>query len=90
MSNKPYDIKDDKEFWERQERAARNRIRKDAICDDVREALATLVEKYSSDEFDSRKDISWYFEQFGKDLRSEVDREKTRARYSKSEQGSLG
>ena len=89
MSNKPYDIKDDKEFWERHERAAQSKDRKNAIRDDVRDALADLVEKYSSDEFDSRKDIAWYFEQFGKDLRSEVDREKTRARY-RAEQDSLG
>jgi hypothetical protein len=85
MSEKPYSIKDDKEFWERHEKAAQNRVRKDAIRDDVQGALAALVEKYSSDEFDSRKDIAWYFEQFGKDLRSTVDRAKNLARYSDSE-----
>jgi hypothetical protein len=83
--NNTYQVADDKDFWDRHERSARSRVRKDAIRDDVQGVLATLVEKYSSDEFDSRKDIAWYFEQFGKDLRSEVDREKTRARNSKSE-----
>jgi hypothetical protein len=79
-----YNSKDDKEFWERHERSCQSKARKDRIRDDVQSALNELVEKYSSDEFDARKDIAWYFEQFGKDLRSEVDREKTRARYAQT------
>lgn len=79
-----YKVEDDKAFWERHERACQSKVRKDKIRDDVTEALGSLVEKYSSDEFDARKDIAWYFEQFGKDLRSEVDREKTRARSEQS------
>jgi hypothetical protein len=77
---KEYPPGTDEAFWERHERSCQSKIRKDAIRDDVQGMMATLVEKYSSDEFDARKDIAWYFEQFGKDLRSTVDREKARAR----------
>ena len=78
MDEKPYTA--DPEFWARHERATQSRIRKDAIRDEVKLALASLVEKYTSDEFDSRKDIAWYFEQFGKDLRGDMDKEKARER----------
>lgn len=80
MSKKSYTAEGDKEFWERHERACQSKARKDTIRDEVKGALAALVEEYSSDEFDARRDIAWYFEQFGKDLRSEVDQEKTKAR----------
>jgi len=80
MNDKTYDIVNDNEFWARHERSSQSKARKDAIRNDVQEVLSTLVERYSSDEFDARKDIAWYFEQFGKDLRSTVDQEKIRER----------
>jgi len=78
--SEPYSIDADTEFWERHERSAQSVARKGEIRDDVQNAIDTLVAKYSSDEFDARKDIAWYFEQFGKGLRSDMDQEKARIR----------
>ena len=70
----------DKEFWDRHERASQSRLRKDAIGEEVREFIVLMVNRFTEPEFDPRKDISWYLEQFGNSLRGDLEREKAAAR----------
>jgi len=73
-------MSDESEFWKRHEKSCAAKVRKDEICSKVKCAIDDLVREYSDDEFDARRDIAWYFEQLGKDLRSDLDKEKAAER----------
>lgn len=70
----------EKEFWDWHRRAAEKNAKKRQIGEDVREFISVMVEKYSDDDIDPRRDIAWYLEQLGNSLREEVDREESARR----------
>lgn len=70
----------EKKFWDWFEKAEAAKARKKQIGNEVQAFLSSVVEKYTEDDYDPRRDIAWYMEQLGNDLRGDVEREKAAER----------
>ena len=70
----------EKKFWDWHRRAEAKNAKKKAIGAEVRALMDALVKQYTEDDYDPRRDIAWFMEHAGNDLRRDVEREKLAAR----------
>lgn len=66
----------DDEFWGWHRRASEASARKRAIGDEIREFVESIIDRYTSDDYDPRSDVAWYMEQLGSGVRGDIEREK--------------
>jgi hypothetical protein len=70
----------EKKFWDWHFECERKNARKREIGETVRGFVRHVVEMYSEDGYDPRRDVAWFMEHAGTSLRSEVEKELAKAR----------
>jgi hypothetical protein len=73
------------EFWARHEAAERAKAAKKKMGEDVKKFIDRMVKKHGKTR-DCRRDLAWFLEQYGCNLRSDVEREKTAERRKEIEE----